>query len=80
MNRQPLLPMDLEIEDARGAAKAGEDLYICLANDRYFVKARVLDFSGIVWDTLFPVTIVQARKIVKEGIAKWHWGIPDNYK
>lgn len=71
---EPMLPLDLEIIDAKGlhdGRYSDESLYISFVNGNYYLKSRVHDLSGVDWTTHFKVTKQQAREIVNLGYADW---------
>lgn len=70
---EPLLPLELEVEDARVLSQnlsSGEDLYVTYSNGRYWLKSRIFNYD-VDWVTHFELIRPVAQKIVSLGYADW---------
>lgn len=71
---EPLLPMDLEVLDAKAlydSRSDNETIHIKFYNGKYRVESRVHDLGGVDWTYHFNVSRAVAQKIVAKGYATW---------
>lgn len=71
---QPLLPLDLELYDAKGLYESkydSESLHIKYYNGKYHLESRYHSLAGVDWEYHFTVSRPIALQIVARGWANW---------